>query len=1302
MLAGILLTGLAALVLVALLLRPTLDLTPFKGLVEARLSTVAGVPVTLRELYLEPSLQPRVEARGLRMARLYPDGVEELASAETTELRLRLLPLLERRISIGSLRLDSLTVQARPMIALAQMWFEEDQPRSLLRVDALEGLDVDRVLLLVTDADGGIHRLSLDQLDGGIARSSPLELRARGDFDDLALHFEVRGPTLGAALDPGATLPIAADLEIAGTRLSLDGAFTTHPSPPDLAFEFTLRGDDLTATFAAGGLAVPFLGPFSLQGHLAHSEGPIRLSALEGEVGGARLSGSLQLGFGNDRPALRGNLATDSIDLDPWLKAWRVEDAASAEKALPSESPFERPFPVETMAKALAFLDLDLDLAIGGLEGLPTTVDDVRAALLLEEGRMTLPFELQLAGIPAEGQVELACNSDLLAAAFDLSASSLPLGALLDSLERGPTSGTVGRVQLAASSSGKTVRDLLDRLAFQLDIGDAQLRFRSPDRDRQVDLVLAHMKVGQGLGTPVRAILDGDLRGHAYRIELTGQGTKDWRSEIPWLFSAKTEGLGGRLRLEGLLGLEPEGRFLALEFEIAGERIGDLEPWWGVPASADYSYEAHGHLSIDATHGELDLDGLRVGQTTARASVQMPHRSQAPILVDLASNTAYLDELIHLLGSTGSELASNPVLTVDIPVWTTRLTLPDTRLHVELERVLRSSPELADPFDVVADLEILDSRLKRAAFSARADDGLLEGELGLDGAAGSQNVSLKLGGEAIELGRLVPLEAIAPDLVVRVGRIDLQATAKQQTLQRILSDGIDLSGAARDLYLSTPSLTGENLLELILGRTEISGSPTQPLRVSADGLLGGWPVELELRLGNELRMVAVGDRTPFALSLRTADILLDTQGELTLPASTERLDLGFTLTADRLSSFEPFLGHPIPKVGPVVVAGDLSIRSDNYAVENLSAAVGESDLQGRVHLSRAGARPRLEAELASSRLHLAELLAERPHLDEVPRRAAHDSKSLRVPRKVAGSGSWLERLESTSPGGMDLDLNLLADEIYWGSETGGGGRIQVRREEGLFTLGPFALDLAGGSVVGKIALMARDGLVDADLELGVHQVEYGPLLRFLDPAAAGTGKLDLETRLRSSGEPAQQLPASLAGEFRFALFPREIDASVLDIWGAGLIRSTFRLFDPTNESALNCVVGGFSVADGLMTTETFWFDTSRFRVRGKGSVDLEDLTLKMLLRPRPKRRTFLSLATPAKIRGPLQKPSVSLSTTGIASTAFRIYMWWWTIYAQVLKKPLPRDGSDVCFLPLPPATGDPSTIESVAAPKPPD
>lgn len=198
------------------------------------------------------------------MARPGPGGVEDLARVETTLLQIELIPLLRHRISVTSLELNQVTMQARPMLGLLQdLSTKEDTPGSSYQLDAFENLDFQRVQLLFTDASGGSHRLVIDELDGGVSRSSSLKLKARGGFDDVPLQLEATGPTLEELFTPATALPLAARLEIAGARVSAEGTLTKQPSELALALDFTLEGDDLQATLAAAKVEVPSLAPIS-------------------------------------------------------------------------------------------------------------------------------------------------------------------------------------------------------------------------------------------------------------------------------------------------------------------------------------------------------------------------------------------------------------------------------------------------------------------------------------------------------------------------------------------------------------------------------------------------------------------------------------------------------------------------------------------------------------------------------------------------------------------------------------------------------------------------------------------------------------------------------------------------------------------------------------------------------------------------------------------------------------------------------------------------------------------------------
>ena len=1289
--AGVICAGLVvAFVAFLLFFQPTLNLKPFRHILEAHLTGLTGASITLDELHLKPSLQPTVEVRDLRAA--------ELVSVETAELQIELIPLLKHRISIESLRLDQVSIQLRPAIDLLRDWSnDDDRPKSPYRIDALENLEFDRVQLNATDEDGGSHRLVIDELDGGITRSSPLRLEARGSFDGLALQLEAGGPDLEELFSPAAALPLVAALEMAGARLTLDGTLEKQPTQPALAIDFTLSGDDLQATLAAAELRAPSVGSFQLGGNLSHSGGPIQLSSLEGRIGETELSGELQLSFENERVALAGSLETGRIDLRPWLEASRPADDPDKDPE-DNQRILDRPLPTEPVERALAVMDADLEMSIGGLEGFPTTVEGIEGRLILQDGQMALPYELELARSSVEGEVKVAGVRGLLELAFDLSSATFPLDQLTADLGKGLTTGTLGQLNLSASSSGETLGEMLDQLEIQLETGDAQIRFGSPDGERQVDLSLTRLELKRSPQVPVQMSLDGDLRGYPYHIELKGQASKDWESREPWPFKLSSEGLGGKTSIEGSVSFEPGDFFLELELAATGDRIGDLEPWWGVPADADYSYEAHGRLIVEPERRELHLDTLRVGQTTTALSLRVPPEKGSPILVDLDASTVAFDEVMSLIETEGKEIASEPVLTLDIPIWPEELPLPDARARLELDRVVRDSEELADFSNVVVDAIVSQSHLKRVAFSGRADEASYRGELDLDWATDPPEMSLDLSGESTDLGRLVPLEEVAPNLVVQAQRFDLDVSGAAETLRQMLDEGITISGSAEDVFVSVPFLDEAKPLELTLDQAEISEAPGQPVQVTADGHLWEWPVDLQLTLHNKDHADLEDNHFPVDMVLSMGDARLETKAVLTPPVTPDNLDLDFSLTAERVSSFEPFTGHRLSEVGPVAASGEFVIRPDNYALEAFSLEVGESDVNGKVSLDLTGGRPRLDADLSSQRVRLAELFAPTGAPNENQGETAEGSEEPERTSPEQEEESWLEKLQSSRLAKMDLDIDLQSEDIYWGGETGGGGQIQIRSEEGRLAIGPFHLVLADGSVEGTVLVQADSGLLDADIDLTVENVDYGPILRYLNPEAEGDGRIDLDTHLVTTSAPVGQLITEATGDLRFVLFPHDLDTTILDFWGSGLLRSMFGLVDPTNESVVNCIAGSFPMADGLMTAETFWFDTSRIRARGKGSIDLQPMTIDMTLRPRPKKRTFLSLATPAKIKGPLEDPSITLTKGGLVGTAFRIYMWWWTVYLQVFRKPLPRDGSDVCFLPPLPETIEPPTSEATSPP----
>ena len=66
---------------------------------------------------------------------------------------------------------------------------------------------------------------------------------------------------------------------------------------------------------------------------------------------------------------------------------------------------------------------------------------------------------------------------------------------------------------------------------------------------------------------------------------------------------------------------------------------------------------------------------------------------------------------------------------------------------------------------------------------------------------------------------------------------------------------------------------------------------------------------------------------------------------------------------------------------------------------------------------------------------------------------------------------------------------------------------------------------------------------------------------------------------------------------------------------------------------MRCIFGDFGVRDGVMQSRALAFDSTDTIIIGEGSISLKDEQLDLLLRPRPKDRSILSLRSPLRIGG---------------------------------------------------------------------
>jgi hypothetical protein len=140
------------------------------------------------------------------------------------------------------------------------------------------------------------------------------------------------------------------------------------------------------------------------------------------------------------------------------------------------------------------------------------------------------------------------------------------------------------------------------------------------------------------------------------------------------------------------------------------------------------------------------------------------------------------------------------------------------------------------------------------------------------------------------------------------------------------------------------------------------------------------------------------------------------------------------------------------------------------------------------------------------------------------------------------------------------------------------------------------------------------------------------------------GRADLYVNLSGPGATRRTFLANADGGITIIAGPGKITGRRLDLWASDLIPT---LLSPRWQrqpvTEMNCMVAHIDLQKGLAKIEDILLDTRRITIAGSGMVDLETEEMDVLLAPRPKRASLVSLANPVEITGTLSQPEVSVA-----------------------------------------------------------
>lgn len=1277
LLLAVLAGGLAWAVLAGITIDASAQRTPL-----ARwLSQQAGREVVLAgPLQLRLGLRPWLRAGDIRVAQPAGFGDDRFLEVGEVELRLDLWPLLHRQLRADRVAARDLRLVLRERDDGRNNWTFASGPAQApaaddaeLQAADLSGIDIRAVELeritVVLDSGGKPLEFRLDQMQAALPIGGGVRLRAQGSVEQtMPYQLAIDGGELRDLLTGKPGWPLSLQLDFAGGRLEAKGKL----GEADSLIELGLGAPDLAAFGKVIGVALPDAGAAGLAGAVSVRPGVVRIDRLSGLLGKSQMAGWLQLDWRAVRPQLSGALGLATLDLRPFLGQDSADEAPADLQQL-----YRSLAAARLDLQALKRFDIDLQLGVGQWLSLPGDIRDASLQLTLADGQLSVPVAATIEGVPMSGRLQADARRALPALSLEFAARRSPIGNLAQFLLGVPgVAGELGDLQLRLSAQGARGDALMRSLHASLTLTDSRLSYGNGPGGKPVDFSLARLGLEVAGTRPLKGSLDGRLLGRPLQATLDGESLLALveQGNAPVALTVQTGRIAAQLR--GVL--NGADHSADLTFSLGAERAGDVAAWLGLNPKSTLPIALAGRVRGTLERWSLSQLVFQVGDSSIYSNLdQSTVGSQQRLAASIEIASVDLSQLDQLLPPPQPKPSGQPAR-LDIPILPARLVLDDADLRLRARDIRGSALTLGElGFDGV----VRNGYMNSSPFFAEIAGTRYEGAVMLDLRSAEPHAQLWLSAAGVDVGRIARELKLAGDLEASVDRLALYLDTRSGQLSSMLANAL-VAGEIGGGRLLLRDRNTRSQLQVALERGVLSAEPGAPLALTLDGTVDAIPVAIRLRSASLGALADVRRRLPFELALDAARTHASLSGSIDRNIEARDIALALEMQGERLDTLDKLLRVALPPWGPWSARGRFRMDAGGYAVDGLQLTVGGSSLLGRGTLDTRSGRPRLDMALHAPLVQLDDFpLKGWSVLDEKPAAAAAaplDALALR--KKAIDTSDQVQGLLSRELlSRADAKLSVRVDQVSSGADRLGRGQLAARLQDGRAEIGPVTVQMPGGEANWQLSYEPRGKDVLAALKVDVDRFDYGVIGRRLKPGSTLDGRFSLHVDVNSRAPRLSQILAHGDGRIDVAVWPKNLQAGVFDLWAVNLLVALLPTIDPKNESVVNCAVGRFALKQGKLAQDQLVIDTSRMRVTGSASADFGSETVAMRLQPQAKNAQFLSLATPVEVSGSFGDFRVGPNPGDVMQTVVRLATSiFWVPLQKLFADKVPRDGADVC------------------------
>ena len=414
---------------------------------------------------------------------------------------------------------------------------------------------------------------------------------------------------------------------------------------------------------------------------------------------------------------------------------------------------------------------------------------------------------------------------------------------------------------------------------------------------------------------------------------------------------------------------------------------------------------------------------------------------------------------------------------------------------------------------------------------------------------------------------------------------------------------------------------------------DAEGQPSQ-IVASAKGTYAKAPIDATFAGGALLSLRDESQPYPIDLQVANGPTKISLVGTVKNPLSFAGANLKLNLAGPDMSLLLPLTGVAIPKTPPYRIAGALDYADGSVKFNGMNGKVGSSDLQGDLQVDTKPQRPVLTADLKSKRVDLKDLGG---FIGAEPGDASKGTK------KAAPSNG---RVLPDDPVNLpklnvaDVHLKYGADRIEGRSQPLDNMRADLDIVDGAVSLSPLSFGIGRGQIVSDIKLAESGQGVHAKTTVDFQRVDVDKLLAATG-AARGAGAIGGRAVIDGTGRSMAEILAHGNGQLKLYMGSGgNVSALLVDLSGLQFGNAVLSALGVPSRATIQCLITDFVLQQGIVDARTFVLDTDEARVGGKGSINLRDESLKLVLETESKHFSIGSLPAPVDITGTFAKPSV--------------------------------------------------------------